>query len=94
VRNFEISPEDAGLPLHDMSELKGGDAEYNAAALRAILNGEENAYLDIVLLNSAAALIVAGKTDNLKEGVRIAKAAIHDGKAAKTLEKWIKMSNE
>ena len=94
VRNFEICPEDAGLPIHNADALKGGDAAYNAAALRAILGGEENAYLDIVLLNSAAALIVAEKVSNLKDGAVIARKAISSGKALSILENWIKLSNE
>lgn len=94
INEFTICPEDAGLSCAPMSEIEGGDAEFNAAAILDILNGKKNAYRDIVLLNTAAALIVSGNADNLKEGVQIAAKAIDDGLAKKKLEQWIELSNE
>lgn len=94
VKSFEVSPEDAGLPPYDISEIKGGDADYNAHALQAVLAGEKNAYRDIVLLNTAAALLVGGKATDLKQGAKIAAQAIDSGKAQEKLGQWIKMSNE
>lgn len=93
IKNFEITPEDAGLKRVDISALLGGDGVHNAKALTGVLQGEQNAYREIVLLNSAAALIVAEKTDDLREGVQIAAKAIDDGAAMATLETLIKTSN-
>ena len=62
VRRFDVTPEEAGLPRATAADLKGGDAEANAAAIRAMLGGQHGPYRDIVLLNAAAALLVAGKT--------------------------------
>ena len=84
-----IVPEDAGLPRHPLSELHGGDAAYNAAALADLLAGEPSAYRDAVLLNAAAALIVAGTADGWREGVAQAASAIDDGSARDQLARWI-----
>ncbi|MEM7044196.1 MAG: anthranilate phosphoribosyltransferase [Pseudomonadota bacterium] len=94
VETFEISPEVAGLPFADASALKGGDADYNAKALRSVLEGKPSAFRDIVLLNSAAALVVADRADNLRSGVEMAAAAIDDGKAAATLDRLIAVTNQ
>jgi len=85
VTTFEVAPEDAGLKRAKPEELKGGDVATNAAALRTLLHGRGGAYRDIVVLNSAAALLVAGKVTDLKEGAGVALDAIMSGKAAKTL---------
>ena len=84
-----FAPERAGLPRHPLTAIRGGDARYNAAALRRLLDGEAGAYRDAVLLNAAAALIVAGRVDDWFEGVAMAADAI-DGKAAdRLLARWI-----
>ncbi len=93
VTEFTVSPEDAGLSRAPVEEIKGGDAEYNAEALIGVLNGDKNAYRDIVLLNTAAALIVGGKAMDLKDGVAIAADAIDSGKAKAKLDAWIELSN-
>jgi len=93
VKSFEVNPEDAGLNAYNIKEISGGDVEYNARALRALLAGEKNAYRDIVLLNTAAALLVSGKARDLKQGVALAAEAIDSGKAREKLDQWIKMSN-
>ena len=72
---------------------KGGDAEANAAGLRAVLEGARNAYRDVALLNAAAALIVAGKAKDLKEGVAIGANALDSGAALERLKKLIAISN-
>src|SRR5690606_27837425 len=82
VHTFEVTPEEAGLERARPEDLKGGDAEYNARALSALLAGKTGPYRDIVLLNAAAALIVAGKAETLKEGVAQAAEAVDSGKAA------------
>ncbi|MDP6603551.1 MAG: anthranilate phosphoribosyltransferase [Rhodospirillales bacterium] len=89
VRTFEVSPADAGLAEARPEDLKGGDAETNAAALSALLGGEAGAYRDVVLYNAAGALIVAGKVDELKDGVGRAAAAVDEGRAAATLEQLV-----
>ena len=68
LRSFEITPEDAGLPRATPDDLKGGDPEYNAAAMTALFDGAPGPYRDIVLINAAAAFIVAGKDADLKSG--------------------------
>ena len=91
---FDVTPEDAGLKLASLAELKGGDAAHNARALRALLQGETGAYRDIVLFNTAAALIIAGKADGLEMGVAQAAASIDSGAANMALDKLIAVTNE
>jgi anthranilate phosphoribosyltransferase len=93
VREFTVTPEDAGLPRASAADLKGGDPAHNAAALRALLQGETGAYRDIVLLNSAAALVVAGKAEDLRGGVALAAGALDSGAATATLEQLVTLSN-
>lgn len=85
----EIAPLDAGLMPHDLSALRGGDAAFNAEALQTMLLGQPGAYRDAVLLNSAAALIVAGEVDDWLEGVEEAAEAIDKGLAKALLDCWI-----
>ncbi len=94
IRTFEIAPEDAGLPRATINDLKGADPATNALALNALLDGHEGPYRDIVLMNAAATLIVAGKAKDLKEGVKLAAAAIDEGKARAVLEKLIEVTNQ
>lgn len=86
IREFTVTPEDAGLARHDFSEIVGGDAAHNAAAARAILGGAQNGYRDAVLLNAAAALLVAGRAGDLREGARMAADSIDSGAARARLE--------
>ncbi len=85
VTEFEITPQDAGLPVHPFSAIIGGTPEENADALRALLNGQKGAYRDAVLLNAAAALLVAGKADDLRSGVALAQTSIDSGAALNAL---------
>lgn len=94
MRRFIVTPEEAGLARAQMADLRGGDPAYNAAALRAVLKGEKNAYRDIAVLNAAAALVVAGKAEGLKDGARCAEGALDSGKAHDTLENLIRTSKE
>lgn len=93
VKVFEVSPEDAGLPRTALAALKGGEPAANAAALRNVLNGEPGAYRDIVLLNSAAALVVAGKAKNLQDGSALAAQSIDTGAAAQALDRLVSSTN-
>jgi len=87
-----VAPEDAGLPRHPIAALHGGDAYYNAVALRRLLLGEQGAYRDAVLLNAAAALIVAGNADTLTDGAEKAAEALDSGAANALLDRWIAYS--
>jgi anthranilate phosphoribosyltransferase len=93
ITTFEVSPEDAGLECHSSEALKGGDAGTNAQALREVLLGSKSAYRDAVLINTAAALIIAEKATNLREGVTMATEAIDSGKAYKLLQTLIDASH-
>ena len=86
ISSFVVEPEDAGLPRAPVSAIQGGDAAFNAAALEAMLQGAPGAYRDTVLLNAAAALIVAGRTDDLREGVSLAGNSIASGAAFAALQ--------
>jgi anthranilate phosphoribosyltransferase len=94
IKTFEISPEDAGLPRATIKDLKGGDPATNALALNAVLDGDQGAYRDIILLNAAGALIVAGKVPDLKEGVALGAAMIDDGSARMVLRNLIEVTNQ
>ena len=93
VSRFEVTPEDAGLPRADAAALTGGGPAHNAAAIRALLAGAPGAFRDIVLLNAAAALTVAGKAGGLAEGAARAAAAIDDGAARNTLDELVAITN-
>jgi len=86
VRSREIHPEDAGLPVHRFRDIIGGTPQENAVALMDLLNGTQGAYRDAVLLNAAAALVVADKAATLKDGVEMARESIDSGKAKAALE--------
>ncbi|WP_069299133.1 anthranilate phosphoribosyltransferase [Neptunicoccus sediminis] len=94
VTETEISPEDAGLPVHPFESIVGGEPDHNAAALRALLAGEPSAYRDAVLFNTAAALVVADKVENLREGVEVAAQSIDSGAAAAKLDALAKITTE
>ena len=93
ITEFEVTAADAGLPTATAAELKGGDPEANAAALRDLLDGKPGAYRDIVLYNAAASLIVAGKAADLKAGVKLATTSIDDGHARAALDKLVAITN-
>ncbi|MFQ5621918.1 MAG: anthranilate phosphoribosyltransferase [Paracoccaceae bacterium] len=82
VDDGEIHPEDAGLPVHRFASILGGTPEENGAALRALLEGEASAYRDAVLLNAAAALVIAGAAEDLRQGVEMGRESIDSGAAA------------
>jgi anthranilate phosphoribosyltransferase len=94
INHFELSPSDAGLPIGRAEDLKGGDAATNAAAIRALLDGAPGAYRDIVLFGAAAALRIAGKADDLRDGVAMAANAIDNGSAKRALDTLVAVTNE
>jgi anthranilate phosphoribosyltransferase len=89
---FEIHPSEAGLPEARLSDLEGGSPEDSAIAMRELLRGRSGPFRDIVLLNAAAAFIIAGRAGTLKEGVRLAAASIDKGKAQHALDALIAAS--
>jgi anthranilate phosphoribosyltransferase len=92
IRTFEVTPEDAGLARVKPEALKGGDATENAKAMLDVLKGKKNAFREVAVLNAAAALIVAGKAKNLKEGALLAAKSIDTGEAEGSLDRLIAVS--
>jgi anthranilate phosphoribosyltransferase len=92
VRSSRVRPEDFGLARAAIRDLQGGDREENARIIRDILQGEAGARRDVVLMNAAAALVVAGKAKDLKDGVGLAAAAIDSGAAARKLGELVELS--
>ena len=93
VTTREIGPEAAGLSWSPRSAIAGGTAQENAAALQRLFDGEAGAYRDIVVLNSAAALVVGAKAADLREGATLAAEALDSGAARAKLEQLIAVSN-
>ena len=93
LRSFDITPEQAGLPRWPLSDLIGGDPAHNAVRLRGVLDGEAGAYRDIVLLNAAAAFVVADGVGYLRAGVAGAARQIDAGAARATLDRLVAISN-
>jgi anthranilate phosphoribosyltransferase len=89
IRTFEITPEDADLMRAPADAIKGGDAPFNARALRALLEGKDDPYHDVVVLNAAAAFMVAGKAETLREGAALASDSLKSGKALAALKALI-----
>src|SRR6185437_3762717 len=89
VRSFEVTAEEAGLPRARLEDLKGGEPAHNAAAMREVLGGAAGPLRDIVMMTGAAALIVAGKADGLKDGVRLAAHSIDSGAARRVLDRLV-----
>ena len=93
IKTFEVTPEEAGLSRCEPGALKGGDADANAIALQNVLDGKPSPYRDVALLNAAAALIVAGRAKDLKEGVAIGAKSLDSGAANARLKHLIAVSN-
>ena len=94
VRSFEITPEEFGLRAAPLSSLSGGDAPENARIIREILGGEKSSRRDVVLMNAAAALVAAGKTEHLKDGAALAASSIDSGKASQKLDALVRFTTE
>ena len=92
IRRFTINPEDVGLARVTLAELKGGDARHNAAALTAVLGGAPGPYRDIACLNAAAALVVAGRVADLRDGLARARGALDSGAAKGVLDRLVTAS--
>ncbi|ADU14501.1 anthranilate phosphoribosyltransferase [Asticcacaulis excentricus] len=93
LRLFTITPEAVGLPRAALVDITGGAPEHNAAALRRLLEGEKGPYRDIVMLNAAAAFLVGGAVETLREGLDYAAASLDDGKALAALDQLVTLTN-
>src|SRR5207302_5127765 len=92
VRETHLDPTSLGIPRASADDLKGGDAAESAEIARSVLAGEKGPRRDVVTLNAGAALEVAGAAARLEEGTAMAAAAIDDGRAAATLDRWVAAS--
>ena len=93
VSTRQIHPGDFGLQTVSAEALKGGDADYNARILRGVLDGEEGPQRDVVLLNSAAAIVVGGRAEDITAGLEVARESIDSGKARQALDRLVEVSN-
>ena len=93
VRSYEIEPEEFGMKRATLQDIAGGDAKENAEIIRAVLKGEKSPRRDVVLLNTAAALVAAGKADHIAQAVSLAAKSIDSGAAAGKLEALIRFSS-
>jgi anthranilate phosphoribosyltransferase len=93
VRSYEIEPEEFGMSRAALEEIAGGDAVENAAIIRAVVNGEKSPRRDVVLLNAAAALVAAGKTDHIAGAIPLAARSIDSGGAAEKLDALVRFSS-
>ena len=93
VNSYQITPEDYGFQRAAIDAIKGGDAQENAWIIRNILDGQEGARKDMVLLNAAAAFVAAGLDQDLKAGIERAREVIDSGKAKHKLEQLIEFTN-
>lgn len=92
IRSFEVEPQQVGIECATLDDLRGGDADLNAIALRAMLDGKKGAFRDIVVMNAAGALVVAGKATTLAEGVEMAQTSIDSGAARHKLDELIALT--
>lgn len=92
VREYAFTPAEAGLPAAPVEALAGGDAVHNAAVIRRVLSGQRGPQRDVVVLNAGAVLYVAGRAPSIREGVVQAQAAIDNGAALATLDRFVRMT--
>jgi anthranilate phosphoribosyltransferase len=93
INLFKITPEAVGMPQASLTDITGGDPEYNADALTRLFDGEKGPYRDIVLLNAAAAFLVADKVETLVEGIELAAEVIDEGRARAALAGLVAVTN-
>jgi len=92
IRSYVIEPADYGIPTADHAAISGGSPTDNAEIINTLLQGERGAKRDLVLLNAAAALVVAGKAENIREGLKLAAGSIDSGAARSKLERLRELS--
>jgi anthranilate phosphoribosyltransferase len=93
VRSFELTPEEAGVPRGKVDDLRGGEAEHNAKALKEVLEGADNGFRNAVLMTAGAALLITGKAPTIKAGAELARQSIASGRARAVLDKLVAASN-
>ncbi len=93
ISEFIIAPEDVGIKRATIEDIRGGTGNHNAKALSALLEGEKGPYRDIVLMNAAAGLLIAGKAETYADGIELAAETIDSGKALAALNKLVDVSN-
>jgi len=93
IRTYEVTPEEFGMKRAPIDAISGGDAAANASIIRAVLNGENSARRDVVLLNAAAALVAAGRTDHLADALPLAAKSIDSGAAHTKLDALVRFAN-
>ncbi len=91
---YRVDPADLGFALAAIEDLRGGDADFNAEAIRRVIAGDASPHRDIAVLNAAAALTVIGRSADLASGVSLASAVIDDGRAARVLDALVRVSQE
>jgi anthranilate phosphoribosyltransferase len=94
IRDYSIAPEDFGMSRAGVSDIKGGDAQENAAIVREVLDGGPGPRRDMVLLNGGAAFYAAGKARDMKEGIQVAAESIDSGMAAQKLAQLVEKTNK
>ena len=92
VRSFEVEPEEFGMQRATLQDIAGGDATENAAIIRAVLSGEKSARRDVVVLNAAAALVAAGRADQIAQAIPLAEQAIDSGAASGKLQALVQFT--
>ena len=93
IKEYEVSPQDFGFPIATHDDIRGGSPEENALALRQLLEGQESAYRNAVILNAAAGIYTAGKSDSLGDAVKLATTSIDSGAALEKLTQLAQITN-
>jgi anthranilate phosphoribosyltransferase len=93
VRTYEVTPEEFGLQRSTIKQISGGDAAENAVIIREVLSGKKSPKQDVVLLNSAAALVAAGKADRLGDALPLVAESIDSGAAQAKLDDLVRFTN-
>jgi anthranilate phosphoribosyltransferase len=94
VREYELDPRELGIERCQPSDLRGGDPQHNASALRGVFAGTDGGHRSAVILNAAGGIAAAGHAENLREGIELARKAIDSGAAAERLDALVAFSRE
>ncbi|MEI5908729.1 anthranilate phosphoribosyltransferase [Bacillus spongiae] len=92
IKPFDLHPEEVGLPLYSLQDIKGGSPQENAEILLNVLKGKEGAHLDTVLLNAGLAMFTANKVESIAEGVKVARESVTSGSALNKLREIQKIT--
>jgi anthranilate phosphoribosyltransferase len=94
VRSYEVTPEEFGMTRASLKDIAGGDAEANAAIIGEVLSGKKSSKRDVVLLNAAAALVVAGRAEHLAHAIPLAATSIDSGAAVSKLAALVRFTQD